>query len=689
MQNDTPRKVGFMARLARNTAGNTLAITAAAVVPLLALVGGGIDLSRLYLSKSRLQQACDAGALAGRKAMSGITWTTANENVANNFFHMNFPDHKFGTGTMSINYTASTTGAVTGTASVVVPMTLMGIFNYGAKTISASCTADLQLPNTDIMFVLDTTLSMNDTNPNDSSTKIVALRSAVTNFYNELENVKPEGAHIRYGFVPYSGTVNVGTLVKPTWLQDKPSYDSRVADGTSTQTVITKSGGGTEPATVTSYSAWQTASGSSAAGTPYNGAAENCVAPANTLSDKTVQSSWDPSSSASTRSRVHTRTRNGTTYSANLSSGVCTITSTVYNNLIEKRTETVSQNPKAGQPIPETETTTTNTYYHWIYKPIAYDVSVLKATDGNGNVKGSFFYAPVENSNNNPTTHPRNRKISWTVSNACIEERASGDMDVDLVPDPARPETQWKPYLPGLVYGRDQTTTGYQKPALTGQRYPTAWLNRWAFSGSPLETSTRVFNLNATTNFFTPSSDFTQPGACPTTARKMSEIDSTTLSTYLGSLTPAGFTYHDIGMLWGLRLMSREGLFAAEHTTAESSGRYARNLIFMTDGQTDTRIGAYDAWGLSAMTRRRTPTNRIPTDEEQNTLTETRLTQLCNVAKNDKNITVWVIAFGTELTTLLSSCASPGRAYQADNSDQLTETFSQIASQIAQLRVTK
>ena len=109
----------------------------------------------------------------------------------------------------------------------------------------------------------------------------------------------------------------------------------------------------------------------------------------------------------------------------------------------------------------------------------------------------------------------------------------------------------------------------------------------------------------------------------------------------------------------------------------------------MTDGATDTRIGAYDAWGQSAVARRRTPTGVIPTNSTQNAITEARLTELCNVAKNNKNITVWVIAFGTELTSLLSSCASPGRAFQANNASQLTETFAEIASQIAQLRVTK
>lgn len=109
----------------------------------------------------------------------------------------------------------------------------------------------------------------------------------------------------------------------------------------------------------------------------------------------------------------------------------------------------------------------------------------------------------------------------------------------------------------------------------------------------------------------------------------------------------------------------------------------------MTDGETDTRIGSYDAWGVSAVSRRRTSTASIPTNADQNAITEARLSELCTIAKTQKNITVWVIAFGTNLTTLLSNCASPGRAYQADNADQLTTTFSQIASQIAQLRITR
>ncbi|MGE4430215.1 MAG: pilus assembly protein TadG-related protein [Sphingobium sp.] len=687
---------GFMTRLLRNEAGNVLVLTAAATIPLIGIVGSAVDISRAYLTRTRLQQACDAGVLAGRKSMEGITWTSANRQTAEQFFHMNFPDGKYGTTPPDVDFSATNSGAVNGTAGAGVPMTLMSLFNMPTLNISVSCAADLQLPNTDIMFVLDTTLSMNDANPGDSQSRIAVLRDSVTDFYDTLEDVRPAGSVIRYGFVPYSGTVNVGMLLKPEWLQSNPVYDSRVEDGRSTQIITNTTGGGTYPDTITSWTAWTGGDGTTST---YPGPSENCVAPTNNLTTKTTQSAWSPNSSALPRSRTHTRTRNGNTYSAKFSNGVCTITQVSYANVIDTRTETIDKHPNAGEPIPSETTTTTKTHYHWIYKPVAYDIANLKGANANGYVTGGSFTAPVANANTSKDIHPVNRTITWNQNNGCIEERGTRrpddptsvvayDMNIDLVPDPTKPETQWKPYLPGVVYGRDQTTTGYQRPVLTGTRYPAAWLNRWEYSASP-ETRTRDVNINATTNYFTPSSDLTQPGACPTYARKLQATTRGTLVNYLNDLTPAGFTYHDIGMMWGLRLMSRDGLFATENRAAEASGRIARHLIFMTDGDTDTRIGAYDAWGISAMTRRRTAINAVPTDEAQNTLTETRLSTLCTAAKNQKNITVWVIAFGTDLTTMLSDCASPNRAYQADNAAELMATFSEIASQIAQLRITR
>src|SRR6476659_8968425 len=68
---DAPAAPGrsFLGRLARDARGNTLAIIGAALVPLAGMIGSGVDMSRAYMAKTRLQSACDAGELAGRRVM--------------------------------------------------------------------------------------------------------------------------------------------------------------------------------------------------------------------------------------------------------------------------------------------------------------------------------------------------------------------------------------------------------------------------------------------------------------------------------------------------------------------------------------------------------------------------------------------------------------------------------------------
>src|ERR1700761_862916 len=84
---------GFMTRLRSDVSGNTIAIMAAALIPLAALAGSGVDTARLYVVKVRLQQACDAGVLAGRKFMTDGSGTTLDDTAtaqANAFFSNNF-----------------------------------------------------------------------------------------------------------------------------------------------------------------------------------------------------------------------------------------------------------------------------------------------------------------------------------------------------------------------------------------------------------------------------------------------------------------------------------------------------------------------------------------------------------------------------------------------------------------------
>ena len=87
----------FWRALRSDTAGNVYAMAAAALFPIAAIIGGGVDIGRAYMAQARLQQACDAGALAGRRAMTGATMSTADAVEARKFFDFNFPEGSFDT----------------------------------------------------------------------------------------------------------------------------------------------------------------------------------------------------------------------------------------------------------------------------------------------------------------------------------------------------------------------------------------------------------------------------------------------------------------------------------------------------------------------------------------------------------------------------------------------------------------
>jgi len=598
--------------------------------------------------------------------MTTSTFDANARAAADRYFNLNFTAGRYGTSGLSMDYVVGNDMIVHGAAAVTVPTVIMSIFGKRTIPLAATCEAQLQLPNSDIMFVLDTTLSMAETNPGDTISKIQALRQSVATFYNTLNNAQTSAAQVRYGFVPYSSTVNVGLLLKPEWMVDNWTYQSREQDGYADVSA------GTQGSTITTNGS-STYTGSKTSSTQ-PGPSENCVAPPNEgYSSTPSYTPWDPSSTALPRSRTVTVIQNGSTYSAlrNSSTGICTITKTTFSNYTQTYSQTVSANPNANA------SNGTNRVYYWNYRPISYSMAPFKTIGPTGLIAGGSMSTTL---GNNFTS----KVINWGNSNqgACIEERTtvrSGmtgieyDLDVDLVPSANMPDTQWRPFLPDLVWSRS-----------VGNYYP---------GGTTAISGWQINDVNhSSSNYISPGQYKSDFAACPSAARKLAAIrttaEQTNLTTYLNALVPRGRTYHDVGMLWGLRLMSAQGLFATENASAANGGAITRNLIFMTDGDTETNIADYDAYGLSALDRRRTSSSSLPTNFDQDTIVENRLRRLCTLAKDQKNITVWVIAFGTSLTSLLTDCASPNRAYQANNTAELNQTFADIAARISQLRVT-
>ena len=621
------RLPGALRRLAGDRAGNTLGMIAAGMFPLLALVGGAIDMGRGYLAETRLQQACDAGVLAARKKLgSGAVGfgvdNSGVEDVGHRFFNLNFRDGAYGTENRDFDVTINPDTTIDGTATVEVPTTIMNLFGYSRLDLQVSCGAKLDSTDTDVMLVLDVTGSMNETNPGDTKPRIEILRDVILDFHTELENNKQENARIRYGFLPYSTNVNVGHLLKDEWVVSEWTYQSRRMLGS-----------GNTSGYYTSWTASSPISGTvnrtvhATYAATLSGGVYTCpTVPANTLTSNTVLVSNTSAAYAGPPAgtqyiSTYQRTRNGNVYSVSLSGTTCTVNKEAYTSYIDT------------------------------YK---------------------YFQTPALQIGTNWQYGPEKVNVSgWrTGSNGCIEERDTYiiddysavdlsralDLNIDLVPTAGDSKTQWRPQYPKLIFGRakkwDNSGNFDLASAATTAEYIAPWVANTA--------------------------------ACPSPARALAEMDSQAVTDYVATLKAGGSTYHDIGMIWGARLLSPSGPFAAENANPADGRPTSRNIVFLTDGQTSALDISYSSYGFEPLDRRRwAPGSALSLTQT----IEQRFSFACQEAKK-KNITVWIVAFGTSLNPIMEECAGPGKAFQANDSGELNEIFKKIATSMSDLRLT-
>ncbi len=636
----------FLRRLRRDNAGNTLAIAAAALLPLIAMVGGAVDMSRYYMATARLQNACDAGALAARKSMSGDNFTTADRSQGLAFFDQNYPAGTFGMTDRTRNYTADGEGTVTGTASGQLPTSLMHIFGHGELSIDVSCEAEINISNTDIMFVLDVTGSMNCPpgtggscgNVEQNGAKIRGLRTAVLDFYDAVEDASTDAAQVRYGIVPYASNVNVGASIPVSYLAPSHTYQSRepqweveiswetlgfTIDSVYDQTSEYRNG--------TDWGSWSRMS--EAACIASMPSADNDI-----YIDDTIDSDTLELNSETTVDGVRTRemTAVGEFYR-----GVPTYQ--MFWGWCRVGYERYDYEATFDFTIVE-EMTETRDFDGWVYKPVTYSLTDLYA---NGSMT-----TPTGNQGAD-VTHTWTGCIeeATTVTDAIFDPVPSGAYDLDINLKPSNANEYWKPQLPLAVYKRE---SGYSNTL--------SELTQWG--------------------------DENRPGYdCPTSALRLSDISRDFLEDYLDA--DNGFdarsnTYHDIGMIWGARFISPTGMFAADNATAPNGDAIARHIVFMTDGTLQPNDEVYGTYGVEWWDRRvRSGTS----DSDLSNRHAARFQAACKAARL-QNISVWVVAFGTSLSQNLEDCATPGRAYHANDSEELSEAFEEIAEKIAALRLT-
>lgn len=193
----------------RDRRGSVLPLMAAALIPTLLAIGGGIDVARAYMVKSKLQEAVDSAALAGRRSMTKEDLETAKADITA-FMNFNFPAGTYQITLKTPVITKPEVGTVRVAVDATVPTTIMSLVGIKSIPISVIGEAKQNFDNVDIVLVLDTTGSM-------KGSKLDGLKDAVRALYKELESaqteLKNQGLRMRYGIVPYAATVNVGKVL--------------------------------------------------------------------------------------------------------------------------------------------------------------------------------------------------------------------------------------------------------------------------------------------------------------------------------------------------------------------------------------------------------------------------------------------------------------------------------------------
>ncbi|WP_240959204.1 TadE/TadG family type IV pilus assembly protein [Novosphingobium olei] len=617
-------------RLALETTGSILPLSVAAIFVLAAMAGGAVDASGVYKARNRLQYACDAGTLAGRRAITTNGYDQTAKDKASSYFLANYDFNRNQSQTPTFTTSSPDSGnSVVGTASVTVPMKVMQIFGMNNISVSVNCSATMGVGNADVVMVLDTTGSMLQTasgsTPSGTQTsKLQDLRAAMKSFYTTLATASAgTNARLRYGFVPYTQTVNVGRLIQslnPDYLADSRTIQSRQwssSVGSPTTTYSTASTSNSKLYSNTAY----TSSGCSSAITslPYT---------------SWTDTGTSTSSTTNSTSGYQYLSTNTVTQPQTLNTYTCNKSGNSYYIYY-----TVSTRNKY------TATTTTSQF---TYKAVTYDTSQFKnftpvttqTGDAGTNITTTWDGCIVERSTTASATFSYSSLLGITPT--------ASDLDIDTAPDPSTPSTQWAPLWKEVAYYRTNST------------------------GSSLTSNA--------TSFYGDSAAY----GCPYQAQNLSTMTQTSFNAYADSLVAGGATYHDIGMAWGARLSSPDGIFAdIVNDPPNNGGKVSRHIIFMTDGITDTGNSLDSAWGIEWHDRRVTSDGSKSQSDARHIQ---RFRALCDAVKA-KGIRVWMIAFGTSLTTDMSYCASDQSAYTAANSTQLNAAFQDIAKQVGELRI--
>lgn len=191
----------------RGRRGAVAMLAGFAALPMLAMAGAAIDLTRLYILHSRLVTATDAAALAGARAINDADRDTQIQR----WFWANFTRQTPGrqTGFMGAEVTAFTIGVEDSNRVVrvrvraAIPTTVLRLVGQDTLVAQADQAARRQDRGMELALVLDVTGSM-------AGAAMTALRDSASEMINILYGPNQTVPNLWVSVVPYTATVNIG-----------------------------------------------------------------------------------------------------------------------------------------------------------------------------------------------------------------------------------------------------------------------------------------------------------------------------------------------------------------------------------------------------------------------------------------------------------------------------------------------
>jgi Flp pilus assembly protein TadG len=202
--------------------GNIAIISALALVPLVAIVGGSVDLIRMTAVSSKMRAALEAGALAGASMLRDDDKIAKAklDAAVKDYVRSNLPSGApWNEIRLTVKRPAGGTEVIVD-GSVGLNNFFLGVINMTTSTISETAAADVGgVGALEVSLVLDISSSMAYGN------RIGALRPATTNLINEI--------FARYGststsvnLIPFGGSVNVGSTLFTKYAVDDGDADA-------------------------------------------------------------------------------------------------------------------------------------------------------------------------------------------------------------------------------------------------------------------------------------------------------------------------------------------------------------------------------------------------------------------------------------------------------------------------------